>query len=351
MAWVTRQYSKGEIDRSGAILIGDEVPFDEFDHALTVINNWRTCHSYPLHAVTMTLRRRAREVSPNAVIAQRLKRLPSIAIKLEHNEAMKLSQMQDVGGCRAIMPSVTHVNALLEKYDKAKSKNPGQGRPIQHERYDYISSPKPDGYRSCHLVFKYQSEYKDKKPFEGQRIEIQIRSRLQHVWATAVETVQTFTGQALKSKIKAGDPQWLRFFASMGSTIARMENCPRVPNTPTSKRELAKEIRRLANTLSVEDTLSGWGYAIQTIAKEPAGDVSAYLLVLNSEERTLETTAFATDEMKDATEMYLEMEKTRPESQAVLVSVESLAALRTAYPNYYLDTSAFVEILGEAKNG
>jgi len=37
-----------------------------------------------------------------------------------------------------------------------------------------------------------------------------------------------------------------------------------------------------------------------------------------------------------------------PTRDAVLVSVESLSALRRAYPNYFLDTSAFLESVEEA---
>jgi len=56
-----------------------------------VINNWRACHSYPLQAIKMTLLTRAKQIHSEALIAQRLKRLPSIAIKLKDNPNMHLS--------------------------------------------------------------------------------------------------------------------------------------------------------------------------------------------------------------------------------------------------------------------
>ena len=34
-----------------------------------------------------------------------------------------------------------------------------------------------------------------------------------------------------------------------------------------------------------------------------------------------------------------------PGIQAVLVSVDSVAGLRSAYPNYYLDTRAFLKVV------
>jgi ppGpp synthetase/RelA/SpoT-type nucleotidyltranferase len=351
MAWAKRQYTKGQIDRAGAALIGQPLPTaEEFERALAVINNWRSCHSYPLQAVKMTLLRRAKSINRSALIAQRLKRLPSIAIKLRDNPAMKLSQMQDIGGCRAVMPSFADMRKLIAAYEKSRSKNPRHGRPVQHEKYDYIRHPKPDGYRSYHLIFKYQSKYEDKRDFNGQRIEIQIRSRLQHAWATAVETVQTFTGQALKSKVKVGDPQWLRFFALMGSAIAHREKSPLVPGTPEKGEHLIQEIRDLSERLSVEHVLRMWGYAVHRLTAEPS-DAVAFLLVLDSGAKSLEITPFKAGELDKASETYARVEReTRdhPEVQAVLVSVETVEALPAAYPNFYLDTSVFIDAMNQA---
>jgi hypothetical protein len=297
----------------------------------------------------MTLLTRAKSVNRSAIIAQRLKRLPSIALKLRHNPNMKLSQMQDIGGCRAIMPKIADVRKLIEKYETSNSKNPKHGRPVQCEVYDYISNPKAeDGYRSYHVVFKYQSAYEEKRVFDGQRIEIQIRSQLQHIWATAVETVQTFTGQALKSKIKAGDPMWLRFFALMGSAFALRERCPLVPGTPVRKEELATEIRKLSRDLAVEDVLRGWGFAIQRLTEEAPRGAAAYLLELDSNNKRLTITPFMNGQLQNAADAYLKVEKAtadHPEIQTVLVSVESIEALREAYPNYYLDTGEFIEAM------
>ncbi len=64
----------------------------------------------------MTLLNRARKVHRRALVAQRLKRLSSIALKLEQNEYMKLSQMQDIGGCRAVLANVRQVADLVDIY-------------------------------------------------------------------------------------------------------------------------------------------------------------------------------------------------------------------------------------------
>ena len=125
MKFTTRIYSKGRIDRAGKELItlADDNPARE--ETLNVINNWRSCHGYPLQIIKMTLLNRAKHIDNAALIAQRLKRTPSIAIKLKDNPNMKLSQMQDIGGCRAVMASARELNKLYAAYEKSKSKTSG----------------------------------------------------------------------------------------------------------------------------------------------------------------------------------------------------------------------------------
>jgi len=77
-------------------------------------------------------------------------------------------------------------------------------------------------------------------------IEIQIRTLLQHAWATAVETVGTFINMPLKSSL--GDEGWLRFFALMGSAMAIAEGKSTVPGTSENIQELRNEVIRLSKS-------------------------------------------------------------------------------------------------------
>jgi ppGpp synthetase/RelA/SpoT-type nucleotidyltranferase len=353
MAWAKPDYSRGKVDDAGEALSRDPgepaLSLFEYAEALTVLNNWRSAHSYPLQVLKMTLLTRARKISPRALVAQRLKRLSSIKVKLsaERNRHMKLSQMQDIGGCRAVMPTVRAVRSLERRIEKSVAKNPSR-RPEGIKKYDYIAHPKEDGYRSIHFVFKYRTTSKHREVFNGLRIEIQLRSRLQHAWATAVETVSTFTGQALKSNI--GTDEWKRFFAVMGSVIALRERQPLVPNTPLDKAELISELKTLVARLQVEEVLAGYGYAVKRIT-DNVQNASAYLLVLDTNAKTIRITGFKKTELSKASDEYLRIEKTsadNPHIQAVLVSVESVAALPSAYPNYYLDTAEFIKELRRA---
>jgi len=327
------------VDSAGDILISGTVDVAALDEALTIINNWRSSHSRPLYTFRLGLRRHAEKLDDNALVAQRIKRLSSIKLKLRLSHGMKLSRMHDIGGCRAVVSSSQLVTRLVKHYKSSDIKH----KLLRED--DYITNPKPSGYRSHHLIYGY---YSDKKAtHNGLRIEMQFRSQLQHAWATAVETVGTFIRQALKSSV--GEREWLRFFALMGTAIALREHTAPVPNTPTEEGELKLEIRDYAKRLDVASRLKTYGAALQTV-EEPVADAEYYLLELDTSAMRVNVLGYTKRELTKAQVDYLRTEKeiAGASGDAVLVSVDSMAALRRAYPNYFLDTKRFVEELERA---
>lgn len=251
---------------------------------------------------------------------------------------MKLSRMHDIGGCRAVVSSSRRAVEVVKAYKTSDIKH----KLLRED--DYINHPKRSGYRSYHLIYGYYSD--KKKTHNGLRIEMQFRSQLQHAWATAVETVGTFVRQALKSNVGEGD--WLRFFALMGTAIAIREGTPPVPDTPTRDQELKREIRQYAERLDVANRLQTYGAALQTV-EEPVPDAEYYLLELDTTAMRVNVLGYSKRELTKAQVDYLTTEKIAGASgDAVLVSVDSMAALRRAYPNYFLDTKRFVEELERA---
>lgn len=337
MAWATPQYDRSEINAAGRVLAAQSIKFDEYLEALTVINNWRASHAFPLNTLQMNLRRKAKSLDEDALVAQRIKRLTSISHKLDRFSSMKLSQMQDIGGCRAIVRDVGLVSKLAEKFLSGDMKH----RLATQD--DYILSPKESGYRGIHLVYRYYSDRN--KTYNDLKIELQLRSQLQHSWATAVEVVGTLIQQALKSS--QGEKEWLRFFQLMGSAIATDEKCPLVPTAPLDRDGLKTEIRRFNKTVRPIDRLSQYSHAIQVV-ENASSKAKYYLLDLRPSTRTLKVTGFLDGASQQASDAYLELERSlKPEEgdEAVLVSVESIESLRKAYPNYFLDTSAFVNVV------
>lgn len=348
MSWTERKHSKGAIDRAGIALITLPQGHSERSKALSVIDNWRSCHAYPLHIVANTLQSRAKRIKASAIVSRRTKRMPSIALKLKQNPNMKLSQMQDIGGCRVVLPNLKDVGALIEEYRSTNKSR--KNRTYWIEEYDYISKPKTDGYRGYHFVMSYDTDYETKKAFRRQRIEVQMRSKLQHAWATALETAELFTNQALKSKIKNASQNWLRFFQLMGSAIALRENRPLVPDTPTKQKTLASELNQLIRKEKIIQLLQGWNLTVNFLEKT-IEEADIYLLLQSTNEMSLRIQPFFNNQRAEAEKEYLSTEKqyeSEEHIQVVLVSVESIGALRRAYPNYFVDTKTFIEAVNKA---
>ncbi len=336
--WTKPKYSRGSVARAGVVITSSSDNGPELDRALEIVNNWRSSHAFPLNTIKMGLKKASKKIDGGATIAQRIKRLSSIKLKLTNEPTMQLSRMQDLGGCRAIVDSIESVNKLITHYKKLSK--------IKHKlanAKDYISSPKPSGYRGIHLVYRY---YSDKNTtYNGLQIEIQIRTRLQHAWATAVETVGTFKAQSLKSS--RGDADWLRFFQLMSSAIALIEKADLVPNTPKNEKKIILELSALVKKLNVISALETYSLALK-IARdsEVAGQNYYYLLKLEPSRGQLSIKGYAQKDLAKAENEYLNIEKSLdPTQEAVLVSVESFTSLERAYPNYFLDTKQFIGLI------
>lgn len=351
MAWATPQYNRSRVDSAGEALIAPPPPnaqedseelwewWHKYEDALAIINNWRSSHSFPLNTFQVGLRDKARQVTSRYLVAQRIKRLSSIDLKLRRFPTMKLSHIQDIGGCRAIVENVAQVHQLVQLYKDSRIKHK-----LDHCR-DYIEAPPPSGYRGVHLIYRYHSDRKD--TYNGLKIEMQIRSPLQHAWATAVETVGTFTKQALKSS--QGEKAWLRFFSLMGTALAHRERTATVPNTPSNKNKLTAELRSYATQLDVEHRLHTYGAALNTLEDPSTKNAHYYLLMLDPAQHQVTVRGFKFGELERASKEYLDVERDKGKTgDSVLVSVESLDALRRAYPNYFLDTAAFIEAVNRA---
>jgi Region found in RelA / SpoT proteins len=350
MAWARPEYSKRRVNDAGALVADyewseqdDEEDFDKYVGALDVVNNWRSAHNFPLNTFHVGLKRRGRLIDSGIITAQRIKRLSSIEHKLSRFPTMTLSQMQDIGGCRAIMRSAKAVRKLCEAYAASEIKH------TLAANDDYVSRPKPSGYRGVHLVYKYFSDRKT--DYNTLKIEIQIRSQLQHAWATAVETVGTLQQQALKSS--QGEKDWLRFFALASSAFAFREGTAPVPGTPNSYRDLVSEMRDYVRSLDLAKRLQAYGHAMRFLSspQHDKNDNHYFLLEMNPAQKSVQVTTFKFSESTLANQKYLEVErklKGTMGAEAVLVSVDSLDAVRKAYPNYFLDTDVFVRLIREA---
>jgi ppGpp synthetase/RelA/SpoT-type nucleotidyltranferase len=339
------KFSKSQTDNAGKTLCNSSVSKEEKFEALEILSNWRASHSYPMHIFKKRLKRVSEIIDKRALSSQRLKRVPSIIKKLKRkysgNKAtMKLTQMQDIAGCRAIMSNVNLVNKLYQKYYISGD--------LKHKKVNeknYINEPKKDGYRSIHLVYRFKSD-KNKDIYNGLLVELQIRSKLQHVWATAVETVDFFTGQAIKSN--EGEKEWKEFFKLVSSAFAKKEKTPIVPGTPSDINELKKEIREKEKSLQVIKKMENWTKSIRLFEDmKNKKNAHFFLLELDTIQEKLIITSYSKKQEEKALNDYAKAEKNiygKPEYDVVLVGAE-IEELKKTYPNYFLDTREFIKEL------
>jgi len=349
MIWTkSKGYSKSKVDLAGDILISETSSSNDKELALEILDNWRAIHRYPMHIFKKRLKRVSEKIDKEALAVQRLKRLPSIIKKLQRKyyggiSTMKLSQMQDIAGCRVVMSNVELARRLYkEGYIKGDLKH----KKVNEK--DYITNPKDDGYRSIHLIYKYKSDKNGKKDYNGLLVEVQIRSKLQHLWATAIEAVDFFTRQAIKSN--EGQNEWMDFFRLMSSAFAIIENTPLAPNTPLNEKELYSQIKEKERELQVIKVMTGWTQAVQVFEKvsKEKPNLQFFLLELDITGEKLNITGYTKGQEEKAISDYAKAEKRnqgKKEYDVVLVGVDAANDLKKAYPNYFADTNEFLEDL------
>jgi putative GTP pyrophosphokinase len=342
MAGITPLFSKGQVAKAGDLLRSDDISHLDKEHAYQVLGNWRAIHTYPINTFQSTLRDKLKFIDTNALVAQRLKRAPSIIAKLKRFPGMKLSRMQDIGGLRAVVSDLEKARELQTNYKNSR---------FQHQlvsEKDYIEYPKNTGYRGIHLIYKYSN--KANNLYDGLHIELQIRTRLQHYWATAVETMGTFLNLALKSS--DGPAEWLDFFSLAGSAFALYEGCNPVPGyMHLSPEETYAKVTEQAESLGVIDQLQAYRIALNEIHQDRSGNY--YLLILNLKEKTVKIENFGRRNLDEANKQYSFYEERLLNGepiQVVLVSTSSIEALMQAYPNYFLDTREFINIIERIKS-
>ena len=329
--WEVPKYSKSEINKAGSIITDSSSTKEERDNALIVLNNWRAAHAYPLQVICSNLRLR----NPDAIVVQRLKRLESITGKIARFPDMNLYRMQDLGGCRVIVDTIDQVYESIENYKNSRIRH------ILKREYDYINHPKTSGYRSYHMVYQFHSD-KEETYNKNMLIEVQFRTKLQHIWATAVEMMGIYTDSNLKSS--QGDEEILRFFTLVSSVIALQENMPVCSNTSVDMHELVNEIKQINSKHRIIPILSGINLAIDHTEKNLSSKNVYYLLILDYASRNIRIRQFKSSQLEVATQAYESIEK-KTDKNVVLVSAKSFNELREAYPNYFVDISEFIKMI------
>lgn len=206
--------TKSQVNKAGRTLrrhLTGRQPVTDRDrllHASQIVYEFREAHQNPLVSARTGLASCIRSEQARVLfLTQRLKRLETIFHKLTREQRMGLAEMHDIGGCRAVFLHQQDVDKVKSRFIRNSSIRNGQPDLV----IDYTNSPKPSGYRAIHLHTQYQQRF----------VEVQLRTVLQHAWATIVETLSSASGVDVKNG--AGGPEVHRYLTQLGADWAAHE--------------------------------------------------------------------------------------------------------------------------------
>jgi len=201
--------SKSRIDKAGRVLATppEEITY-EFLELEEVFDEYRTLHLRPLTLLTSSIQNWLADYGGDYYIAQRLKRKPQIARKLQRL-SVRLTQLQDIGGLRIIVQDDKAVDALSEFLDRHFESS---GHFKVQRTTDYREKGRDrTGYRALHKIITDGDVH----------LELQIRSRIQHYWAENIEKTSILYGQHLKEE--QGAPPVLQYFKRLSDIFYEVE--------------------------------------------------------------------------------------------------------------------------------
>ncbi len=331
-------YSDVDVKKAGRIIAGHMIWTDEsaplIREAFAVANSWRDSHAFPMRSIRHSVIRYMYNQEIQGISAARLKRMKAIRMKLDRIH-VGLHQLQDLGGCRFILPTIADVQKLT---GILRAQLP---HTLRSEK-NYIAEPKSDGYRSQHMMYTYIGR-KGRVIYDGRRIELQVRTKLQHSWATTVEAVGLFRGEQLKNQ--QGSDQWLRLFELMSGEFAQVERCA-VPTTVPGELQRRREISDLARSLDALQVLESVSYGFRGTDLPLASSYNPthYLIRYNHTTKTVQVEPYrlsiAATRSYDIAEE-LDNRTGGNTLNVVLVEVDKIDNLKAAYPNYFGDVELF----------
>ncbi|EAL0594968.1 RelA/SpoT domain-containing protein [Campylobacter jejuni] len=311
-----------------------------------IISNWRSIHISIMTSMVNSINKKLKKHKLKAlIVARRLKRLNSIEIKLKRFSSMNLDRMQDIAGVRIVFKTMEQVNEFKTIMDDTYLK--GSIKFKLEKTSNYIEQPKSDGYRSIHQIFEYKDGSK-------KCLELQIRTQLQHNWATAVEVL----GMKTKSKIKQGEGEeyYKEFFKLCSALFSTIEETNILEEySKLTKIEICKKIQKLDSEFNILQTLSGLAISGKNIENQTDKKKNYYYFIieLNIIENTLRINGFKKKDFQRAQWLYGLLEqksKEKGDTDVVLISLDEFKLLKKAYPNYYLDSGMFISSIKKEIN-
>jgi ppGpp synthetase/RelA/SpoT-type nucleotidyltranferase len=158
---------------------------------------------------------------------RRAKSTSSIIEKLRR-ETIRLSQMQDIAGCRLVVRDVLVQDKVVDQISRKLAKA------VVIDRRKQPSY----GYRAVHIIATARN-----RP-----IEIQVRTELQHLWAQLSEKLSDARGSAIK--YGGGDPETRRLLSTLSRAVEDVEDLELDPDTIEVARVMKPLVRSLVELAS-----------------------------------------------------------------------------------------------------
>lgn len=196
--------SSSRVKRAGSLVRrafrdGQLTDLDAINEAIEIIVQHRATFAGPLVTANNGLRSMVRTLGLHGKVSQRLKRMSTILDKLQREPTLALDRMQDIGGCRVVLPTRDEVYALARRLQDR--------RPVLKVR-DYIQDPRRSGYRGLHVIVEYGRQC-------PRPIEIQLRTESMHRWATVVEDLSGSSGVNYKQDGETTMQEFLECYARL----------------------------------------------------------------------------------------------------------------------------------------
>lgn len=185
---------------------------EQVQHSIDVLTEFRNEHAYPMTKIRMGLTSMVRTEGIDAAVTQRHKRIPRIIRKLQRYPTTTLAGLEDIAGCRVVVPLPQDLEALCRRIRKNWTAD------FTRDPRDYVRNPKPMGYRAVHFIVRR----------DGRAVEVQVRTRMQQQWAEAVEALDSRRSD-LSLKDGTGPDDIMEYFALAGEILYLSEHARDLP--------------------------------------------------------------------------------------------------------------------------
>ena len=263
------------------------------------------------------------------IVVTRLKRMESIIDKLRRPNSSKLSRIDDIAGIRIIVNNFTEIYEISELLEKLLISNNCQ---LKYNK-DYIEFSKKDGYRSLHKIFTFSYENKNLN------FEIQIRTKLQHLWSTTVEIYDLIEYKNLKSgsfnKLKTWEGL---FFKRCSKVIENFEK-----NNLVYSKKMIDKIFKFKKYIKIFEKLKTIKSIKNIHLLEGYKDGDSLLLIIDIEKGSIN---FLDEEPENLVTYYNILEQESEKNiKLLLLTIKNIKKLQSAYSNYFLDNDEFIKLL------